>query len=1019
MATPILCNGGMSFVTVSAMGGTEPYMGTGNFEVSAGTYLYNVVDVNGCQAVVEVIVAEPEVLLAFAQAAPIICNGGITDVSVSATGGTLPYFGTGAFEVSAGTYSYTVTDANNCSDVVEIVVNQPDELTISVDFNPILCNGDLTNLYVNYQGGTGQVSFEWSTGVTGSQLLNVIAGSYYVTATDAFGCQTILEVSVLEQTSLNLVLNMNTVSCFGAANGTVITNVSGGITSYSYLWNTGATSPNIVGLAPGFYSLTVIDANQCSVSGQVQVTQPLPLYATAIKNNVTCFGASTGSINLTMGGGTLPYSFLWNNQATTEDLNDLPAGNYSVIITDASGCVYNYSTTIIQPSNVSITVNTIPASCFGTATGSVDISVSGATPPYSYFWNTFAVSQDIVSVLAGTYQVSVTDANQCQFVAVGIVSEPVALALNLTATNTSAPGISDGSVDLSVSGGTLPYSYLWNNGTINQDLAGVPAGIYDVTVTDSNGCMEFGSAEVEETPLLPASWNITPSAIIHQIDIPLSALISWYGQPLVYGDYIGVFFNHGAGEVCGGYAKWEGLATTLNAFGDPSGLNGFLEGDQFSWKIWVQSSLTDHDASATYTPVGGAITHTGIFANGGYSQLASLYAYQTQNISVKNNWYISTYLMPVNTNMVSIFAPIASSVQLVKDENGKVYWISYGVNQIGAWLKNKAYQVKLITPSATINLQITGIPIIPQNELISLKSGWNYLGYTRQSNGAIASMLSPISGQIVQVKNSLGQIYLPSNVFNPYPFNSIGNMIPGQGYYIKMGSLSSFSYPANSSYALPAKLLEVSSVHFKDIMNTGQNMVLGIPESAWSEMPSLNDEIGVFNAKDELVGSSVYTGGLTMITIWGEGSLASEKRGMAEGEELTLKVWNSTDFSENLLTVSAFVDGDGKYHTDVVYFVDKLQKIDNLASASIILGQNYPNPFNGSTEIAFSLPEEANVNIEVYNAMGELIETHKLGNVLAGSHQFILDAADYSSGSYFYVLNAGGLRQTRSMNIIK
>jgi hypothetical protein len=232
----------------------------------------------------------------------------------------------------------------------------------------------------------------------------------------------------------------------------------------------------------GTYSVVITDNNGCTTSNSATITQPSAVLSSSRTFvNVLCFGNNTGSIDLTVSGGTAGYSYAWtatgggsvpSGQANSQDLTGLVAGTYSVTVTDANNCTTTNSATITQPSSaVSSTKTQVNVLCFGNATGSIDLSVVGGTSGYTYSWTASsggsvpsgqANSQDLTGLVAGTYSVTVTDANGCTTSNSATITQPsAALSSSKTQVNISCFGLSDGSIDLSVSGGTTGYTYAW------------------------------------------------------------------------------------------------------------------------------------------------------------------------------------------------------------------------------------------------------------------------------------------------------------------------------------------------------------------------------------------------------------------------------------------------------------------------------------------------------------------------------------------------------------------------------
>ncbi|MDV6167451.1 T9SS type A sorting domain-containing protein, partial [Flavobacterium sp. DG1-102-2] len=366
-------------------------------------------------------------------------------------------------------------------------------------------------------GGTAPYSYLWNTGATTSTITNLIAGTYSVTATDANGC--ILSNSyTITQPVAPLALTPNTsqvdVFCFGNATGSAAIAVNGGTAPYSYLWNTGATTSTITNLIAGTYSVTVTDANGCTLSNSYTITQPaapLALTPNTTQVNVLCFGNATGSATIAVNGGTSPYTYLWSTGATTNSITGLAAGIYTVVVTDAHGCTLSNSYTITQPSQaLALTPNTTHTnvSCFGGNNGSATVAINGGTAPYTYLWNTGAATASITNLIAGTYTVDVTDANGCTLSNSFIITEPTALVASAgTQNNITCFGAANGSATVNVTGGTGTYTYSWNTTPVQTTATAgnLAPGTYIVTVKDANLCETTQSFTITQPDALTAA----------------------------------------------------------------------------------------------------------------------------------------------------------------------------------------------------------------------------------------------------------------------------------------------------------------------------------------------------------------------------------------------------------------------------------------------------------------------------------------------------------------------------------
>ena len=335
-AGQILCNGGTTTVTITASGGVAPYSGTGTFTVGSGTYSYTVTDANGCTKTTSVTVNEPAVLVASASAGQILCNGGTTTITISASGGVAPYSGTGTFTEGAGTYSYTVTDANGCTNTTSVTVNEPAVLVASASAGQILCNGGTTDVTVSAVGGTAPYS--------GTGSYNVGAGSYDYTVTDANGCIANTSVMISEPSVLSVSISVvERVSCNGSCNARLSAAASGGTPDYSYSWSDGKVGSNAFELCSGDYSVTAIDANGCQAEASVTLDNPEILVLDAIltlEDDNCGDDICNGQASIAVTGGETPYSYSWNGgESTASSIEGLCEGAVvNVTVTDARGC---------------------------------------------------------------------------------------------------------------------------------------------------------------------------------------------------------------------------------------------------------------------------------------------------------------------------------------------------------------------------------------------------------------------------------------------------------------------------------------------------------------------------------------------------------------------------------------------------------------------------------------------------------------------------------------------------------
>jgi hypothetical protein len=353
---------------------------------------------------------------------------------------------------------------------------------------------------------TGGYTYQWSPGVADPNAASTTAAptaptTYYFTVTDACGTVAMDSVVVNVLDAPTATVAATDVACAGNNNGSLDLTANGGLAPYGYNWDLGFNSEDVTGLAAGTYTVTVTDG--CSQTATATATVNEPAAVTPALDQVvdaSCNGLSDGEILVSVSGGTAPYAFAWSNGDTTEDLNGLPAGQYSGTITDANGCSATASGIVVDaPSVVAVSVDNISdAACALTNNdGSISISVSGGTPPYTFNWSNGATDEDITSLVAGTYVGIVSDANGCQFVspplAVGVAP---ALTLGVTGTAVTGAGTNDGTATAVAAGGSAPYTFVWSDGQTTDTANGLAPGAYSVTVTDANGCTAEGTATV-------------------------------------------------------------------------------------------------------------------------------------------------------------------------------------------------------------------------------------------------------------------------------------------------------------------------------------------------------------------------------------------------------------------------------------------------------------------------------------------------------------------------------------------
>lgn len=464
-----------------------------------------------CYTSTDTIVITPRPTITVDGTTNVSCNGGgngAIDISVSGNGPFSYGWSNSATTedvsgLTANDYSLTVTDDDGCVNTSSLItITEPTALTPSLDsvLNTTCFGASNGGIYISVSGGTPPYTYEWSDGSTNEDLVGVAAGIYTGTLSDALGClYNSPQIPVTEPAQI--VLSQDSVqnnNCFGGTNGRVYTTIqSGGVAPFTFAWSNGDATEDISALAAGVYILTVTDDNSCTSTVSGTVSEPAELMAMLDnQTEVSCNGGSNGALDISGMGGTGAIGFEWSNTAVTEDISNLTAGTYTVVLTDAANCTATASYTITEPTAISIGTSASGVNCFGGTDGGVSVNVSGGSPSYGYSWSNGSTTQNLTGVGAGSYTVIVLDNNSCSASASVTITEPSAvLGTSVTKTDQIQSGMM-GSVDLTVTGGTSPYLYNWSNGATTQDLASVAAGTYTVTITDANGCSTTASATV-------------------------------------------------------------------------------------------------------------------------------------------------------------------------------------------------------------------------------------------------------------------------------------------------------------------------------------------------------------------------------------------------------------------------------------------------------------------------------------------------------------------------------------------
>jgi len=546
--------------------------------------------------------------------------------------------------------------------------------------------------------------------------------------------------------------------------------------------------------------------------------------------------------------------------------------------------------------------------------------------------------------------------------------------------------MSDGLLDVDISGGTPPYTFMWSNGETTLDLFNLSTGMYVLTVTDASGCNYIDSMFVDQILILGPGWNYSLTASNHTILVQDTASLTIAGMQIDAGDFIGVFYDSLGSLVCSGYQMWMGTTVAIAAFGEDNGNDGFVIDEEFNWKIWDASENMVYDVNATYIPI-PAFPNEGQFAINGMSALASLSSSQSQLIDLPLGWSImSTYIEPISALVDEVFAPVVINTVIVKDGAGQVYWPAYALNMIGDMEIGQGYQVKMLDADI---LEISGIAVIPELTPILIPANWSIIGYLRNNPGDAAIMTSSLMGNLIILKDDGGQVYWPD-----FGLNMIGNMLPGKGYQFKLYIPATFTYPANSILN-KSNSINSRPEYYLPPVKTGSNMTIGIPVEILNNL-EYGDEIGIFDSYDNLFGSSVFETKNMAIAAFGDDELTNEKDGLCIGEDFTIKTWSKNENSESIIVVLNWDQGNEIFMRDKISIIGKIDFIKNESNGFLL----FPNPAKSNLYINIADINCEIFRLNIYSVDGNLIHSEEI-NTGAGLYSiYECDISAYQPGNY-------------------
>lgn len=420
--------------------------------------------------------------------------------------------------LSAGTFFVKITDQTGCLANYFVTITEPDPLLVTSEVTDLRCYEVPEGaIELTVTGGNLGYSYLWSNGETSDNIASLLAGTYSVKIEDSKNCSVTNSSVVKQPRQLQSSYEVKNVSCYGGSDGFIDLTAFGGSPFYVYKWDDGTTLQDVYNLKAGIHNVTTTDANGCPLLTSILITQPDPISTTKNITDVKCYGFKDGIIDQAVSGGVLPYTFKWSTPEivlgqTGEDLSGIPVGTYYVLIKDFYQCKF-YDTMKVKESFLLVTNLAITdATCYDSSNASIDLTVTGGLPPYTYLWSSGQTSQDIAGVHAGIYNVLIDDVNGCTALVQGEIKQPDNLTFGFAVSEVSCKDNDDGKIVMFNSGATAPYTYSWSNGATSKDLSDLLGNNYTIVVTDAHTCPFSATVTVPTNPKACINLVTIPNA---------------------------------------------------------------------------------------------------------------------------------------------------------------------------------------------------------------------------------------------------------------------------------------------------------------------------------------------------------------------------------------------------------------------------------------------------------------------------------------------------------------------------
>jgi len=1008
--TDVLCHGGNNgSLEVSVSGGTPGYIYLWNTTpaqttaavngLTQGTYVVTVTDTHSCTTTATAVITEPAAALAASISTQnnVLCHGGNNGTAtVSVSGGTQAYAylwsnsqtNATASDLTVGTYTVTVTDAHSCTTTTSATITEPASAlsAIAVQTHSVLCKGNNDGIAsVTASGGTPGYSYRWNDAAaqTGNIATGLVAGTYTVTVTDSHSCTTTASTIITEPSAvLAASISAHTdVACHGENNGSLSVSASGGTPGYAYLWNTtpSQTASVATGLIHGTYTVTVTDTHSCQTTATAVITEPSASLEAAIgaQTNVLCHGGNNGSATVSVSGGTLAYTYLWNNAQTSATASSLTAGTYTVTVTDAHSCATTATATITEPGALSIDGTITPVTCYTYSNGAVNVIYSGGVTPYAYLWNNGATTGSIGGLIAGTYSVILTDAHSCTLSQSWIVTQPAAWSVDITGPDAICcnPAGTPAQYCANVSGAySQPLTYQWdiqggsivsgaNTSCINVIWSCCGQGSVTVVVTKAGGCQLTTVKTITTSP--------TPAPVITgQVQVTPGQSATQYCTPFVSGHL------YSWSVVGGSVTAGQGTSCISVVWGSyPSCGCG---------SVSVSETSNGCTGTATFpvTIIPPAVVKISGFVSYDNTSMTKMNGVTIQ-LRNSSNMIVGTTVTSNNpvTNQPGYYA--------FMDIPNDTYHLSGSYN--GTWGGNNATDALIVQLSIVGSYSLSGLrAIVADVNASSTITALDALYIKLRTVGSISSYPAG-DWKVADSTVILSGPALPIDL----KVLCYGDV---NGSYIPVGfkETTFLSVIEDGVMTVPVGEPFIYNIHSSREADLGA-MTLFMGYDA--------DRFEIVDVASALDGLKYSIGNGKIAIAWADTKPLKVK---ADDLVLSLNMRVKEKLTEparvfDIKAGSEFADILAKPYTDYNLKMPNLMTPDGTGGITLF---NYPNPFANTTSISYTLPQDGHSRLVLTDLYGNVIRTLVDRQDKAGTHTLAVDPSELNmaAGVYLYKL---------------